>query len=38
MPFTHLCEHFLPKLQAAGVDEETIRKLTHTNPYRAFAR
>jgi phosphotriesterase-related protein len=38
MPFTYLCEHFLPKLQAAGADEETIRKLTHTNPYRAFAR
>ncbi|MFO7585993.1 MAG: esterase [Anaerolineales bacterium] len=38
MPFTYLCEHFLPKLQAAGVDEETIQKLTHTNPYRAFSR
>lgn len=37
-PFTYLVEHFLPKLRAAGVDEETIHKLTHTNPYRAFAR
>lgn len=37
-PFTYLFEHFLPKLRAAGVDEGTIHKLTHTNPYRAFAR
>jgi phosphotriesterase-related protein len=37
-PFTHLLEHFLPELQAAGVDELTIRRLTHANPYRAFAR
>jgi phosphotriesterase-related protein len=37
-PFTYLSEHFLPKLQASGVDEETIRELTHTNPFRAFAR
>ncbi len=37
-PFTYLFEHFLPKLRATGVDEETIHKLTHTNPYRAFAR
>lgn len=38
LPFTYLSEHFLPKLRAVGVDEETIRKLTHTNPFRAFAR
>ena len=37
-PFTHLVAHFLPKMRAAGVDEETIRTLTHTNPFRAFAR
>ena len=37
-PFTHLVAHFLPKMRAAGVDEETIRALTHTNPFRAFAR
>lgn len=37
-PFTYLFEEFLPKLRAAGVDEETIHTLTHTNPYRAFAR
>ena len=37
-PFTHLVAHFLPKMRAAGVDEEAIRTLTHTNPFRAFAR
>ncbi|MEW5872238.1 MAG: esterase [Chloroflexota bacterium] len=36
--FTYLFEEFLPKLRAAGVDEETIHTLTHTNPFRAFAR
>jgi phosphotriesterase-related protein len=37
-PFTYLFEQFLPQLRAAGVDEETIHQLTHTNPYWAFAR
>jgi phosphotriesterase-related protein len=37
-PFTYLFEQFLPKLRAAGVNEETIHTLTHTNPFRAFAR
>jgi phosphotriesterase-related protein len=37
-PFTYISEQFLPKLRAAGVDEPTIRQLTHTNPFRAFAR
>jgi phosphotriesterase-related protein len=37
-PFTYLSEQFLPKLRVAGVDEATIHKLMHTNPYRAFAR
>ena len=37
-PFTYISEQFLPKLQAAGVDEATVRQLTHTNPFRAFAR
>jgi phosphotriesterase-related protein len=37
-PFTHISEQFLPKLRAAGVDEETVRQMTHTNPFRAFAR
>lgn len=37
-PFTYLSESFLPKLQAAGVDAATIRQLTQTNPFLAFAR
>jgi phosphotriesterase-related protein len=37
-PFTYISEQFLPKLRAAGVDEETVRQLTHTNPFLAFAR
>jgi phosphotriesterase-related protein len=37
-PFTYVSEEFLPKLTAAGVDEATIRKLTHDNPFRAFSR
>jgi len=37
-PFTYLSETFLPKLRQAGVDEPTIRQLTQSNPFRAFAR
>jgi len=37
-PFTYISEHFLPKLRAAGMDDETIRQLTCDNPFRAFAR
>ena len=37
-PFTYLFEHFLPKLEAVGVDRATIHQLMHTNPFRAFAR
>jgi phosphotriesterase-related protein len=37
-PYTYLSEHFLPKLQAAGVPEATIRQLTVANPFAAFAR
>ena len=37
-PYTYINEHFLPKLRAAGIDEVTIHQLTHTNPFRAFAR
>ncbi len=37
-PYTYLSESFLPKLRAAGVDEETINRLTRENPFRAFAR
>ena len=36
-PYTYLPDQFLPKLRATGVDEVTIRQLTHVNPYRAFA-
>jgi phosphotriesterase-related protein len=37
-PFTYISEHFLPKLRAHGVDDATIRQLTCTNPFNAFAR
>jgi phosphotriesterase-related protein len=37
-PYTYISEHFLPKLRTAGLDEATIKQLTHTNPFRAFAR
>ena len=37
-PFTYLHEVFLPKLQAAGVDEATLHQITHLNPFNAFAR
>lgn len=36
--YTYLSEEFLPQLRQAGVDEVTIRQLTHDNPFRAFAR
>lgn len=36
-PYTYLSDQFLPKLRASGVDEITIRQLTHDNPFRAFA-
>lgn len=37
-PFTYISQHFLPKLRAAGLDDITLRMLTHDNPFRAFAR
>jgi phosphotriesterase-related protein len=37
-PYTQLSESFLPRLRAAGVDEATIVRLTHRNPFEAFAR
>lgn len=37
-PYTYLSETFLPKLKSAGIGEDMIRQLTHTNPFRAFAR
>lgn len=36
--YTYLSERFLPQLRATGADDEAIRLLTHTNPFRAFAR
>lgn len=38
-PYTHLSDVMLPLLlQAEGVDEATIRQLTVSNPFEAFAR
>ena len=37
-PFTYISETFLPAMRAAGFDDDTIRQLTHTNPFRAYAR
>lgn len=37
-PFTYLTESFLPKLRAAGVTEETVKKFVEENPFRAFSR
>ena len=37
-PLSYLAERFLPRLRQAGVDESTVRKLTHDNPFDAFAR
>jgi phosphotriesterase-related protein len=38
LPFTYLSQVFLPKLRAAGVPDETIRRLTCDNPFEAFSR
>ena len=37
-PYTYLSEQFLPRLRAAGVDEQMIVQLTQANPLRAFSR
>lgn len=37
-PFTYITEQFIPQLLREGIDEATIRQLTHDNPFRAFAR
>jgi phosphotriesterase-related protein len=37
-PYTHLVDRFLPQMREAGVGEETITRLTHDNPFDAFAR
>lgn len=36
-PYTYLSERFLPRLRAAGLDEAEITRLTHRNPFDAFA-
>jgi phosphotriesterase-related protein len=37
-PYTYINEHFLPKLRANDIGENTINQITRTNPFRAFAR
>jgi phosphotriesterase-related protein len=37
-PYTYICEHFLPKLRARGVDDATIEQIMRHNPFRAYAR
>ena len=37
-PYTHLSDVMLPLLRAEGVDDTTIRQLTVSNPFEAFAR
>ncbi len=37
-PFTHLSDVMLPLLRERGVTDETIRRLTVTNPFEAYAR
>ncbi|HEY5629496.1 MAG TPA: hypothetical protein VIR16_08305 [Candidatus Limnocylindrales bacterium] len=37
-PYTYLVSEFLPKLREAGVDEDTVARLTRTNPFHAFSR
>jgi phosphotriesterase-related protein len=37
-PYTHLVDKTMPLLRAAGVDEATLTRLTHDNPFNAYAR
>ena len=37
-PYTHLVHKTMPLLRAAGVDEPTLTRLTHDNPFNAYAR
>jgi phosphotriesterase-related protein len=37
-PYTHLSTIMLPRLRASGIDEAAIVRLTHDNPFEAFAR
>lgn len=36
--YTHLVTTLLPALRAAGVDDATLHRLTHDNPFDAYAR
>jgi len=38
LPYTYITETFLPRLSKSGVSDAEIRRLTHDNPFRAFAR
>ena len=37
-PYTHLAAVMLPLLRERGVAEATLTKLTHDNPFNAYAR
>lgn len=37
-PYTHLSMVLLPELKRRGVDDRTLMRLTHDNPFEAFAR
>jgi len=37
-PYTHLSTVLLPELKRRGVDDGTLMRLTHDNPFEAFAR
>ena len=37
-PYTHLSDVMLPLLRARGVDDATLTRLTHDNPFNAYAR
>ena len=38
MPYTYICDVFLPKLRNAGAGEDIIEKITKVNPFNAFSR
>jgi phosphotriesterase-related protein len=37
-PYTHLIEHFVPRLRAAGLDDAALDALLRANPLAAFSR
>ncbi|MBB3919216.1 phosphotriesterase family protein [Rhizobium fabae] len=37
-PYTHLSTVLLPELKRRGIDDGTLIRLTHDNPFEAFAR